>query len=221
MGKAGILPDLTSTFSYWRKTYDDALISGRWSSMSLALHHMNGALEIEYRIPISSKLWDEQKDGYIVWKCNSCTTPETKVINKGEDNEYTKEIEVSTCSKRKDIQIFSERCSDVVRVLSGLHTRKMWICPKCQNISSVKSVESQVMEYKQPHYRGCIYEEPDRPKTSLLINRGTYPKTMRNWGRSYSIELERQLAVYRIEYISQHGHDMEDATGYQDTGDKQ
>ncbi|MCJ8306831.1 MAG: hypothetical protein HRU07_07275 [Nitrosopumilus sp.] len=220
MGKAGILPDLTSTFSYWRKQYDDALSSGNWSTMSLALHHMNGALEIEYRIPISSDLWEEQKDGYIVWKCNSCTSPETKIINKGEDNEYTKEIQVATCSKREDIERFTEKCSDIIRVLSGDITRRMWICPNCKNIASVRSVESQILKYKQPHYRGCIYEEPSRPKTSLMRNRGSYPSDMRKWGRTYSIELERQLAVYRIEYISQHGHEMEDTTGFQDRGDK-
>jgi hypothetical protein len=41
---------------------------------------------------------------------------------------------------------------------------------------------------------------------------------MRIWGRNYSLELERQLAVYRIEYIKQNGHDMEDS-GYKDKGD--
>jgi hypothetical protein len=218
MGRAGILPDITSTFSYWRKLKDDALRSGNWDEMSLALHHMNGALEIDYRIPTDNELWNQQKDDYIVWKCNSCTTIKTKVINKGEDDEYTKEIKEPTCSELHEIKIWEENCSDVIALLINSKTRKMWECPNCQNVASVKSVESQLRKYPRPHYRVCIYDEPERPLTGLMRRRGSYPLLMRAWGRNYSLELERQLAVYRIEYIKQNGHDMED-TGYKDKGD--
>ena len=217
-GKAGVLPDLTSTFSYWRKQKDDALKSGDWDTMSLALNHMNGALEIDYRVPTDNVLWNQQKDDYIDWKCNSCTTTETKVINKGEDNEYIKEVEVPTCSELHEVKIFEEQCSEILVLLTESKTRKMWECPKCNNVSSVKSVESQLRKYPRPHYRVCIYNEPKRPLTGLQRRRGTYPKEMRIWGRNYSLELERQLAVYRIEYIKQNGHDMEDS-GYKDKGD--
>ena len=219
MGKAGILPDLTSTFSYWRKRKDDSLKSGDWDTMALALRYMNGALDLEYRIPMSTELWNEQKDGYQMWKCFSCTTTETKTINKGEDNEYTKEVQVPTCSKRKDVEKFVEKCSGLTAFLSESKTRKMWICPKCKNVSSVKLVESQLMKHKQPHYRGCIYDEPTRPLTGLMLRHGIYPKGMRMWGEAYSIELEHQLALYRQEYLNKYGVDIDD-NGYKDEGDK-
>jgi hypothetical protein len=217
-GKAGVLPDLTSTFSYWRKQKDDALKSGDWDTLSLSLNHMNGALELDYRVPTDDDLWKGQKDDYIVWKCNSCTTTEKKTINKGEDNEYIKEVEVPTCSELHEIKIFEENCSDIVAFLTESKTRKMWECPKCNHVSSVKSRETQLRKYPRPHYRVCIYTEPERPLTGLMRRRGSYPKLMRVWGRNYSLELERQLAVYRIEYIKQNGHDMEDS-GYKDKGD--
>lgn len=188
--------------------------------MSLALNHMNGALEIEYRIQTDTEAWNKQRDDYIVWKCNNCTTKETKIINKGEEDEYVKEIDVPTCSERKDIKIFSEKCSEAIAFFLNSKTRKMWICPNCKNESSVKSVETQLRKHMKPHYRGVIYEEPMRPNTGLQRRRGTYPKDMRIWGTRYSIELERKLAIYRIEYIRVNGEDMSDS-GYQDKGDKE
>ena len=187
--------------------------------MARALNHMNGALEDEYQIQADNDLWNEQND-LVVWKCNNCTTTESKVINKGEDDEYIKEIEVPTCSERKDIRIFDQECSDVVALLINSKTRKMWECPSCNNIASVKSVQTQLRTHSNPHFRGCIYERPPRPNTGLQRRRGTYPIQMRTWGTDYSSELERKLALYRIEYIKVMGHDMEDG-GYKDEGDKQ
>jgi hypothetical protein len=217
-GRAGVLPDLSTTFVFWRKKYIEGLESGQWDKMSLGLANMNGTLEIDYRLPISSEDWNTQNDA-IVWKCSNCTTPETKVINEGEDNEYTKEIEVPTISKRKDIRTFTEICSKQLAILSGKKTREMWECPSCENIASVRSVKSAVMKFKQPNFRNCIYEQPQRPLTGLAMRRGSYPETMRVWGTFYSEELEHKLALYRMEYISQHGHDMADS-GYKDEGDK-
>jgi hypothetical protein len=218
-GRAGVLPDLSTTFVYWRKKYIDALESGQWDVMSLALHNMNGTLEVEYRLPISNEKWDSQKDSVIVWKCNSCTTTETKVINEGEDDEYIKEIEVPTVSKRDDIKIFDQYSSQVLLVLTQQPIRKMWMCPKCETISSVEDVKSAEMKFEAPNFRGCIFEEPQRPPTGLMRRRGIYPTSMRRWGTAYSKELEHKMALYRIEYISQHQHDMADS-GYQDEGDK-
>ena len=218
MGKAGILPDVTGSFSYWRHQKDTALKTQDWDTMSLALNHMNGALEIEYRIQTDTEEWNNQRDDYIVWKCNNCTTKEKKVINKGEEDQYIKEIVVPTCSDRKLIKIFTVKCNDVIALLSNSKTKKMWICPKCKNESAVKSVETQLRKHMKPHYRGVIYEEPIRPFTGLQRRRGTYPREMRLWGTRYSIELERKLAIYRIEYIRVNGEDMSDG-GYQDKGD--
>ncbi len=217
-GRAGVLPDLSTTFVFWRKKYIDGLESGRWDQMSLGLANMNGTLEVDYRLPISSEDWNTQNN-VIVWKCNNCTTTETKIVNEGEDDQYSKEIEVPTISKRGDIRIFEEICSSEDVILSGKKIRSMWVCPSCENVSSVDSVKSAVMKFKQPNFRNCIYEQPQRPLTGLAMRRGAYPEEMRKWGTCYSEELEHKLALYRMEYISQHGHDMEDS-GYKDEGDK-
>lgn len=219
MPKSGWLPDVSSVFAYWRTKYIEAMNSKSWDEASLSLHNMNGALDTDYRLPISDEEWNKQNDGYVVWKCNECTTTQKKVMNEGEDNEYIKEIQVPTTSRREDIKVFEERSSQVVQILSGEKTRKMWTCPKCGNVDSVKHVKSEMIRYQTPHFRGCIYSEPQRPLTGLERRRGEYPQYMRKWARNYSMELEHRLAVYRLEYIKQNGHDMEDS-GYQDKGDK-
>lgn len=217
MAKSGYLPDISGTFNYWRDKYNKGIESGNYDSASLALHNMNGSLDLDYRLPISSKEWGEKEDGYIVYECKECTETEMKTMNKGDEDEYEKEIEIPSRFKRTEIKIYTEECNEIVRLLIGSKTRKMWICPKCDNHSSVSSVEKTIVEYKSPNFRGCIYKEPDRPITGLQRRRGIYPNLMKQWCKNYSIELEHQLAVYRLEYIRQTGHDMEDS-GYKDTG---
>jgi hypothetical protein len=217
MAKSGYLPDLSGVFTSWRDVYKKALTSGNWKDASLALHNMNGALDEDYRLPISSEMWKNNVEGFIVWRCKNCTTTEKKTINKGDDDEYEKEIEVPTTSKRSEIRIFQRRNNTVVSFLAEEEITKMWECPKCLSSDSVKNAEQENQTYPSPHYRGCIYDEPSRPLTGLAMRRGAYPRSMEAWCRNYSIELEHQLAVYRIEYIRQNGHDMEDS-GYKDDG---
>lgn len=219
MPKSGYLPDISGNFTRWRMEYREGMDSGNWAKASLALHNMNGSLDAEYRLPINTELWQSQQDGYVVWECTKCTTEQKIIENKGEEDETEKIIEVPTRSKKDEIRIFEERCSPVIQLLAERKSRRMWECPKCGEIAPVRSVSSKLLKYPAPHYRGCIYEEPEAPKTGLMRNRGAYPTAMRKWTKNYSIELEHQLAIYRLEYIRQHGEDMEDAQGYKDKGD--
>ena len=178
---------------------------------------MNGSLDEDYRLTISDKRWEENEDGYIVWDCPNCTEEKTTIVNKGKDDEHEKTRIIPTRSKKEDITIFTETCSDVVVLLSGLSTRKMWICPKCKNIASVASTKATMLKYPEPHYRDCIYSEPKQPITGLQTRRGSYPQQMRVWAKYFSRELEHKLALYRLEYIKQNdGMDMEFA--YKDEG---
>ena len=223
MPKSGYLPDISGTFSRWRQEYREGMDNGKWAKASLGLHNMNGSLDAEYRLPISNETWIQQQDGYIVWECanENCIT-DRKVKHTDDEGEVTFEIvHERTRSKKEEINIFEENCSDVIQLLSGRKTRRMWVCPKCSSIAPVRSVSSKLLKYPAPHYRGCIYEEPEAPKTGLMMRRGSYPTAMRKWTRLYSLELEHQLTIYRLEYIRQHGEDMEDAQGYKDKGDKQ
>ena len=218
LARSGYLPDVSSVFGSWRDTYKKAMSSGNWDLAALSLHNMNGALDVDYQLPISNEIWEEKKESCIVWKCNNCTTTETKIINKGKEDEYKKEVQVPTCSKYEDIRTYDEQCSLELQILSGQKTRHMWVCPKCTESSSVEKTEKEMQKYPSPHYRGCIYEQPAKPKLGLMQRRGTYPAQMEAWCTNYSMELEHQLANYRLEYVAEHGHDMEDS-GFKDDGD--
>ena len=191
--------------------------SRNWDEASLALHNMNGALDSEYRLPISSYLWNSNEDSFLLWKCSNCTTTETKVINEGQEDEYQKEVEVPTTSRLEDIKIYEEICDPVITLLINAKTRKIWICPKCNHHDPVRNVIAHMMKYPSPHYRGYIYDEPHRAQTGLTSRHGLYPRQMEMWCRNYSIELEHRLSEYRLEYIARNGHDMDDS-GYKDDG---
>ncbi len=218
MTKSGYLPDISGNFTRWRQYYLDGLGDETWPRVALGLHNMNGALDEEYRLPVSDKGWIEKEPGYIVWDCPNCTELKKITVNKGKENEYKKEVEIPTRSKRSDITIFEEKCDDVVSLLSGMTKRKMWVCPVCKNTAPVFSVKATLLKYPEPHYRECIYSEPERPLTGLKRRRGSYPEQMRIWAKNYSHELEHKLALYRLEYIKQHETEME--FGWQDKGDQ-
>lgn len=218
--KAGYLPDISGVFQRWRQHYLEGLEARpnpNWSQVSLGLNNMNGSLDEDYRLSISDRDWETRADGYIVWDCQNCTTPQEKIINKGEDKEYKKFVDMPTRSKRSDIRIYEEKCNSIIKLLTGVKTRKMWICPKCNNIASIASVKATLLKYPEPHYRDCIYSEPVQPLTGLQTRRGSYPQQMKVWAKHFSHELEHKLALYRLEYIRQHDEDMEFM--YKDKGD--
>lgn len=216
MGRSGYLPDLSGVFTTWRDAYRKAMISKDWDTASLALHNMNGALDVDYRLPSSTKLWEEKREDFIIWKCGNCTTTETKTINKGEEDEYTKDVQVPTCSEFKDIRIYNQRCDLITETLTGKKSIEMWDCPKCKQPATVAQSQKEKREYSRPFYKTCIYDEPIKPNGGIIASHGVYPAKMSAWCRHYSIELEHQLAIYRLEYIAKMGHDMED--GYKDDG---
>ncbi|MBC8501912.1 MAG: hypothetical protein H8D35_02155 [Nitrosopumilus sp.] len=216
--KSGYLPDIVSKFGKLYDSYRKHMESGNWVEASLSLHLMNGALDINYRIPISTRLWESKRESWKLWECNNCTTTETRIINKGEDDESSEDVEISSSFEKKDVKIFTEKCSAQVAILSGKKKREMWICPKCENITSVTSTLKRLQKHENPHYRGCIYDEPITPKTGLMRNRGAYPTAMRKWCTSYAKELEHRMMIYRVEY--QKAHPDEDYGDYKDEGDK-
>lgn len=215
--RSGYLPDVSGVFGSWRDSYKKAMASGDWDLASLSLHNMNGALDVEYRLPISTEIWIRNKEGYVVWKCKFCTTTETKVINQDQDDEYTKEIEVPTITKAEDVKTFEERCDFETQVLLHQISRRVWSCSKCKGVQPCLTVETKMFTHQRPHYRGCIYDEPIKPRNQMMQRRGSYPANMREWCVNYSKELEHQLAIYRLEYIKINGEDMADSE-YKDDG---
>ena len=211
MGKVGYLPDISGTFVHWRMKYLDGIDTGNWGMVSLGLHNMNGSLDVEYRLPISTDIWKDRQDGYIVWECGNCTETIKKTINEGDEDEEKISEEVPTRSKRNQVLVFKERNNLVISMLTNKLTRKLWRCRLCKNIASVAQVKAKLMKYPEPHYRTCIYDEPIRPLTGLQRRRGTYPREMIAWSKAFSKELEHQLALYRLEYIRITGSDMDDS----------
>jgi len=45
-----------------------------------------------------------------------------------------------------------------------------------------------------------------------------YPEKFTRWFYNFLEEIQAKMVLYRIEFVSQNGHEMTD-TGYKDTGD--
>jgi hypothetical protein len=98
-------------------------------------------------------------------------------------------------------------------------TIKYWVCPECKednyqkegSWNTVKSIR------ERPFSLGVIQEPPKKPKH--LANALGYPDKFSKWFFGFLEEIQAKMVLYRIEYVSINGHEMEDTT-FKDKGDK-
>lgn len=98
-------------------------------------------------------------------------------------------------------------------------TIKYWICPDCKEDNYQKNGEWNTVKSirEQPFSLGVIPEAPKKPK--YLSDSLGYPEKFSKWFFSFLEEIQAKMVLYRIEYVSINGHDMEETT-FKDKGDK-
>ena len=90
MGKSGFLPDVSSTFSFWREYSVNSLREQDFESAQAGLYNLNQCLTDEYVVKISSNDFEEQISDRTVFQCDHCTMEQKEIINKGEEDERLK-----------------------------------------------------------------------------------------------------------------------------------
>lgn len=96
-------------------------------------------------------------------------------------------------------------------------TEPIWFCKKCKKPNLEINTTKIIEEIDQPSYRKVV---PAPPVQRIgLHNRFVFESEFKAWFYNFLEELQHQLALYRIEYVAQHGHDMGDSA-YVDEGDK-
>ncbi len=117
MGKVGFLPDISHNFGYFKNLAVNNLQRKDYAGATGAMYNLNGCLGEEYLVSISNKEYDNKIKETLTYQCNHCTTTEEKIIHKGEDNEYTKEIQVPTEIPSYEIEVFNGIVSLVQQVI--------------------------------------------------------------------------------------------------------
>ena len=98
-------------------------------------------------------------------------------------------------------------------------TKKYWVCPECQNDNFQKDGQWDTVKSirEEPFTLGVVPEPPKKPHH--LANSLGYPEKFTRWFYNFLEEIQAKMVLYRIEFVSQNGHEMTD-TGYKDPGDK-
>ena len=215
MGKSGYLPDISYNFGFYRTLAVNSLQRKDYGGARSSLFNLNGCLGEEYLVSINSE-WHEQacKD-QSVYLCNHCTMSVEKIVNKGEENEYTKEIQIPTEISKSNVKVFDLTLPFFESVLLKSKSEKAWLCPVCKKVNKMKSTKKVISEKERPYFLKVIPECPIRP---MGIDR-LFVTKFEGWFWNFLEEINWQEVFYRKEYISQHGQDM-DISGYTENEDK-
>ena len=217
MGRSGYLPDISSSFGFWRTFAVNKISQKDYNGASAGLYNLNGCLTEEYVITISTPEYDKAVQDQSYYQCDYCTMDFEQIINKGRDDETREKIKIPTEIPYNDVKIFELISPLIDSIISGNQIQKVWVCPKCKK-ENVMNGEWNIITLRKekPYYLKIV---PDCPvRLSGLASRFGWEQKFAKWFYNFLEEVQVSMKQYRIEYIAQNGRDMEDS-GFKDQGD--
>ncbi len=215
-GKSGYLPNISGDFTYYKNYAINSLASKNYKAAASGLDDLNRCLGDDYTVTISTKLYDEAMNKETVYLCNYCTVEEKKVINKDEENEYIKTIQVPARISTSNIKVCDLLLPLIDSVVQNSKTEKVWYCPECKKENKMNETTQVIPERQKPFSLKVVPENPIR--LSGLGSRLGFNEIFENWFYVFLGEITSQEVAYRTEWTSQHdGADMDEA--YKDKGD--
>jgi len=218
IGKAGYLPDISSSFAFWRTYAVNSIKQHDFDGACGGLYNLNGCLTEDYVITISTKEYEKSIHEQSFYQCNYCTMLIDKIINKGEEDERTEKVEVPSEIPCNEVKILEILNPNMEFFITGNKYEKVWVCPSCKK-DNIKGKDWNVIKPKKemPFYQKVVPQCPVRLKG--ISGRVKWINNFTGWFYNFLEEIQVSMKFYRIEYISQTGHDMEDS-GYKDKGDE-
>lgn len=217
MGKSGYLPDISSSFGFWRTYAVNKIEKKDYNGASAGLYNLNGCLTAEYVITISTRGYEKAVQEQSYFQCDHCTMEIEEISNKGEDDEVREKIKIPSEILYSEVEILEMISPLVEGIITGNKTIKIWVCPKCKKDNVMGDAWNIVTPTKEkPYYLKIVPECPI--KLSGLSTRLGWDNKFAEWFYNFLEEIQVSMKNYRVEYISQTGHDMEDI-GYKDKGD--
>lgn len=167
---------------------------------------MNSLLSEDYRVTINTEDYKKHLEDRTVYQCSFCTTYNQKAKQS-----------MPTETPFNKITILEVPLPLIDKILSKTNTTHIWVCPKCHNENHLEKTQIITEETAQPFYRKVV---PSCPvKLAGISYSLDFDNAFQEWFYNFAEELEHQLGLYRIEYVSQNEMNMVDESGYIDTGD--
>lgn len=215
--KAGFLPNISENFGYFRQLAINQMEKQQHVSAASSLYNLNSCLGEEYLVTISTAKYNQSVKDESSYRCNHCTMPFKKIINKGEENESTKEIQIPSEILVSEVRVFELIIPLVESILKGNNMTKVWICPKCNKENYMDNTIQIIPQNVNPYFRKIIWDSPRR--LSGIGNRFGFNEKFQVWFDTFLQEINWQEVLYRKEYKNQHGFDMEESD-FKDKGDQ-
>lgn len=170
------LPDLNTAFIIYRREAITSLKGKRYDACFGALYAINGLLPKEYRVKVSTKLYEEKTNLDIMAVCYHC---------KAESN-------------YKEVVIHDVLVPLIVKMITGSVTEKVWDCSKC--LKSNKLNKTDILEpiLEEPNFTKMMPKPPERKNG--LLDRVSFHREISRWVWTMIDELEAQMSNYRREY---------------------
>ena len=211
------MPNISENFGFFRQTAINQLEKKQYTNSATSLNNLNSCLGEDYLVTISTTLYHEAVDNKSVYQCNSCTMPFTKILNEGEENQYTKEIEIPTEIPSSKVRFFDIVIPIISQVIQKSSVMKIWICPECNSENIKDETKLYVPQNVNPFFLKVVWDTP--LVQSGISNRLGFDEIFHDWFDTFLKEINWQEVLYRKEYKAQNGFDMEES-GYKDKGDQ-
>jgi len=78
--------------------------------------------------------------------------PFTKIINEGEENQYTKEIQIPTEISTSKVKFFDIVIPIISQVIQKCATMRIWICPECNSENKKDETKLYVPQNVNPFF---------------------------------------------------------------------
>lgn len=173
------LPDINTAFVKYRTHGLICIDMKNYAGASASLNGINALLPNDYKIEINSAKYNEALKTKISIICNFCNSE----INKN------------------DIKIVNLLNPILIQTLTSNEYQKAWFCPQCKKENYLNKTKMVKYTALKPFYLKVI-PEPPRKKDGLQT-KNTFHHNYVKWFYNFLEELEYQLGLYRIEYISQ------------------
>jgi hypothetical protein len=213
-GRVGFLPDISHNFGYFKNLAVNSLQRKDFAGARASLFNLNGCLGDEYLVTINTQLYEQALKDQSTYQCNHCTTTQEKIVNEGDENEHTKEIQVPTEIPTREVKVFPVSLNNVQQFLAQSKTKLIWTCPKCDQDNNMKDTQKILAEREKPYFLKVV---PDSPYRVMGLDR-QFPDKLEKWFWNFFEEINWQEVLYRKEYVSQ--HDGDDMEAYKDKGDR-
>jgi hypothetical protein len=190
------LPDLNTAFIIYRREAINALKGQRYDACFGALYAINGLLPKEYRVNVSTKLYNEKISLEIMAVCNHC---KDKV-------------------NYKEIKIYDLLSPLIVGLITGSESEKVWNCTKCGKSNKLSKTDIIEPVLQEPNFTKMMPKPPERKNG--LLDRVSFHREISRWVWTMIVELEAQMSNYRREYQPRDNEMIDSDLNMEETGEE-